>query len=172
MTILFFWLAQASQTAPPAQDITLAEILRQGGLVAVCGILIYICLKLLALYLKKDTQLHNAIATARATEKDMIVAARATEKDMAIAAQEREDKERLRIEAKYEEILRKRDEALRDAANKFEQLSEKFREQIRTMAVDQQKFSAELTGELSKLTDSLQEELRRFDQTLAGLKRG
>ncbi len=144
-TVLSFLL----QAAPATPDITIGEILRQGGLVAVCGILIYICLKLLSLYLEKN--------------KDL--------KDAAIAAQAREDKERERIEAKYEAILKERDEALRNSTTKFEQLSEKFREQIREMAVDQQKFSGELTGVLEKMADEMRDELRNVGNTLANLKR-
>lgn len=146
MTYLLFFLLEV---ATPTPDITIGEILRQGGLVAVCGILIYICLKLLSLYLDRNKEL----------------------KDLTAAAQLREDKERERIEAKYEAILKERDEALRNSTNKFEQLSEKFREQIREMAVDQQKFSGELTAVLEKMTDEMRDELRNVGNTLANLKR-
>lgn len=147
MTHLLLFLLQATPEKTP--DITIGELLRQGGLVAVCGILIFICLKLLSLYLKKDKALREAME----------------------AAQAREDKERQRIEDKYEAILKERDESLRASTAKFEQLSEKFREQIRTIAVDQQKFSDELTTVLEKMADDMRDELRTINGTLSGMKR-
>jgi uncharacterized protein HemX len=143
LTLLAAFLAQADQS------FTIAEGIRQGGLVAVIFILVVILKVLLGMYLKKDKSVADTIRLH----------------------QTREDTERQRLEDKYEKILKDRDDALKASADKFEELSEKFREQIKALALDQQKFTGDLTTVVEKMTDEWRDELRSMTQALLALRR-
>ena len=130
--IAFVTLLQAGSA-----EFTLSEGLRQGGLALAVLLLVIAVLALWKAYREKDKEAKDAVAGAD---------------DKKEAALEKQQKH-------YVEILKEKDKLVADAAKKFEDLSEKFREKTTDLVLSNQRYTMEVNTELKNLSHTLKSQL-------------
>lgn len=125
-------------------DFSIGEAIRQGGLALAVVLLIIAVVWLVKAYREKDKEAKEAVSTADA------------KKDAALEKQQKH----------YEEILKEKDRMIGDAAKKFEDLSEKFREKTTDLALSNQRYTMELSAELKNLSAMLKTGFDKLSTTI------